>query len=63
MLASNSSLNTKISTYVDDSHHFALCIPLREQPRKALSEADFSLRSSQSCHPDSVCVICELRIF
>ena len=40
MLASNSSLNTKISTYVDDSLHFALCTPLREPPRKALSEAD-----------------------
>ena len=35
---------------VDDSLHFALCTPLREPPRKALSEADLSLRSSQFCH-------------
>lgn len=52
MLASNSSPNTKISTYVEGSLHIALCTPLREHPRKALSEADDSLRSSQFCHPD-----------
>ena len=47
---------------MDDTLHFALCNPLREPPRKALSGADFSLRSSQFCHPPDACIKGVLKI-